>query len=141
MSENHVVGEMYLSNQSDGAKRYKPGEIFFCVGQNEYLLVSENLKIREYSWNFTKLEFSDKLEGKKVCITGTLPYPRDFYKKIIEINGGEFCAGINKKLSFLIASDEFLRDEKAGYPSTKIEKAREYKINVLSFKDFLNIVK
>mgnify|MGYP001577041684 CR=1 FL=1 len=147
MLEEHKIGELYLVNQTDASKTIKTGDMVFCTNlnkkypYNEYLLIENNFKFKSDPVNLTKVEFTDKLKGKKVCITGTLLYPRDYYKKIIEINGGAVSDTIVKSLSFLIASNEFLRDEARGHPSTKIQKARDYKIDVVSFNDFLKLLK
>ena len=134
------IGEMYVLNER--YEDHSAGSLTFYLGNNRYMFIEDN--ISEYAWThsiFSKVEFTDKLQGKSVCITGTLDHPRDYYKKVIEINGGKFSSTVTKGLNYLIVSDDFLAEEKRGYPSTKLVKARQYGSKVLTFKQFLGLLK
>jgi NAD-dependent DNA ligase len=134
------IGEMYVLNERYGD--FGAGSLAFFLGNNRYMFIEDN--INEYIWShsiFSKVEFTDKLKGKSVCITGTLEHPRDYYKKVIEINGGKFSSTVTKSLSFLIVSDDFLINEKYGSPSLKLAKARENGSKVLTFKQFLGLLR
>lgn len=66
---------------------------------------------------------------KKVCITWSFAqYSRDDLAKIIEENGGEFVSSISKNTDYLLAG------ESAG---SKLEKARNLDITILTLGDFL----
>ncbi len=73
--------------------------------------------------------YSGKHQWKKVCITWSFPwYSRDDLVKIVEEEWGEFVSSVSKKTDILLAG------EKAG---SKMKKAQELWILVLSLKDFL----
>ncbi len=135
----YEIGEMYVLQERYGD--HSAGEIAFCLGNNRFTFMSENFTDYLPYAVFAKVKFSDKLEGKSVCFTGKLDHPRDYYKKIVEFNGGKIANTVTKDLSYLVVSKDFLEDEKLGYPSTKLKKARAQKITVLTFKDFLQIIK
>ena len=137
---SHIVGELYiLKNRTFGIEA---GEFGFFLGGSKYMFVSSNTTQSGFwSNDFSKVEFSDKLQGKTACLTGTLDHPRDYYKKIIEINGGQYKTTAVKNLDYLIVSNNFLINEKYGAPSIKLTKARANGTMVLTFKEFLTILK
>ena len=76
---------------------------------------------------------SDILADKTICITGSFDnYSRDEIVKIIEENSGKASTSVSKKTSYLIAG------EAAG---SKLNKANELGISVISIDEFLNIIK
>ena len=75
---------------------------------------------------------SEKLLGKTICITGSFDnYSRDDITKIIEENSGKASTSVSKKTSLLIAG------EAAG---SKLSKANELGIEVISIDDFINMI-
>lgn len=75
---------------------------------------------------------SNKLEGKKFVITGTLPRGRDEVKDIIEANGGTTQGSVSKKTDFLLAGEE------AG---SKLSKAEELGVAILDWDAFQKLIK
>jgi len=76
-----------------------------------------------------KILMSNKLEGLIIAITGSFDgYTRDDIVQIVELNGGKSSSSVSKKTSILIAGDN------AG---SKLKKADEFGIKVLSLNDFL----
>lgn len=76
---------------------------------------------------------SSKLEGLTFVVTGTLAnYGRKEIGDLIEENGGKNTSSVSKKTDYLIAG------EAAG---SKLTKAKELGIPVLSEEDFLNMLK
>ena len=76
---------------------------------------------------------SDKLAGLTICITGSFDnYSRDDIVRMIEKNSGKASSSVSKKTSFLIAG------ESAG---SKLTKARDLGIEVLSIDEFINRLK
>ncbi len=76
---------------------------------------------------------SDILADKTICITGSFDnYSRDEIVKMIEENSGKASTSVSKKTSYLIAG------EAAG---SKLNKANELGISVISIDEFLNIIK
>lgn len=75
---------------------------------------------------------SKKLEGLTIVITGTLPISRDEIKDMIENNGGKNSSSVSKKTNYVLAGDE------AG---SKLEKARELDVPILTWDEFSALLK
>ena len=76
---------------------------------------------------------SDVLKGKTIVVTGTLPtLSRDGAEKLITDNGGKAASSVSKKTSYVLAG------EKAG---SKLDKANQLGIPVITEEDFLNMIK
>jgi DNA ligase (NAD+) len=76
---------------------------------------------------------TEKLKGLSIIISGTFEnFSREEIKEAIEQNGGKNVSSVSKKTSYLIAGEE------AG-PS-KLEKARELNIPVISEKEFMQLI-
>lgn len=73
-----------------------------------------------------------KLNEKSFCFTGKLSISRTEIEKIIIDNGG-IVSSIKKGTDYLIIGD--------GAKEHKIEKAKSYNINVISEKEFYNLIK
>ena len=75
---------------------------------------------------------NSKINGLTFVLTGTLPnLSREAAKDLIENNGGKISGSVSKKTNFVIAGDE------AG---SKLEKAKELNIKILSEEDFLSLL-
>lgn len=73
-------------------------------------------------------KLSEVLNGKIIAITGSFEeIARNDLAKLIELNGGKTSSSVSKKTTFVIAG------ENAG---SKLEKAKELGIEVLSYLDF-----
>jgi DNA ligase (NAD+) len=70
-------------------------------------------------------------DGLTFVITGTLSKPREEYKALIEKDGGRAAGSVSKKTSYVLAGNE------AG---SKLEKARELGVKVLTESEFLKLV-
>lgn len=82
--------------------------------------ISQATESDNQSWKYT---------WKKVCITGSFEwYKRDQLAQILEEQGGEFVWSVSAKTDYLLAW------EKAG---SKLKKANELWVEVLSLEDFL----
>ena len=76
---------------------------------------------------------SNKLAGKTVVITGTLPtLGRKEATELVEKNGGKVSGSVSKKTSFVVAG------EAAG---SKLTKAQELGIQVVDEAAFLEMLK
>ncbi len=71
------------------------------------------------------------LTGKTFLITGTLPVKRDEAKAIVEENGGTLMSSVSAKLNYLIVGEE---------PGSKLEKAQNLGVTVLSWKNLLALI-
>ena len=79
-----------------------------------------------------KQKKSEILLGKTVCVTGSFDnYSRNDIVSMIEENSGKASSSVSKKTSFLIAG------ESAG---SKLNKANELGIEVLSIEDFIKMI-
>ncbi len=79
-----------------------------------------------------KEKASEILLGKTICITGSFDnYSRDDIVKLIEENSGKASSSVSKKTSYLIAG------EAAG---SKLTKAQELGIDIISIDDFMKLI-
>lgn len=77
-------------------------------------------------------DLGTKLAGKRFAITGTLPtLSREKAKEIIERHGGKVLLSVSKKVDYLLAGES---------PGSKLEKARELGITVVSEDDLRRMV-
>ncbi len=85
--------------------------------------------LRKAGLTFTgqKKEKGTKLAGKTFVLTGTLErHTRDEAKKMIEDAGGRVSGSVSKKTDYVVAGSD------AG---SKLDKARELKVNVIAEED------
>jgi DNA ligase (NAD+) len=75
---------------------------------------------------------SENLKGSTFVITGSLPVDRDEVKKIIESHLGKVSGSVSKKTSYVLAG------EAAG---SKLDKAQELGVKILSWDDFQKLIK
>lgn len=76
---------------------------------------------------------SEKLSGKIFVVSGVFEiYSRDELKKAIEDNGGKVGSSISSKTDYIIAGDNM--------GPSKLEKANQLKITILSESDFKNMI-
>lgn len=80
-----------------------------------------------------EVNYSDKLEGKAIVISGVFSHhSRDEYKDIIEKNGGKNVGSISGKTSFILAGDNM--------GPSKLEKAQKLGVPIVSEDEFLNMI-
>jgi DNA ligase (NAD+) len=107
------------------------------LGEKRNLKIIEKLKlegVKFYQREENDIIKSDILKDKSIVISGTFEhYSRDEYKQMIEENGGKNISSISTNTSFLLAG------EKVG-PS-KLEKAQELNIDIISENEFLKLLK
>ncbi|HMS64134.1 MAG TPA: NAD-dependent DNA ligase LigA [Ignavibacteria bacterium] len=76
----------------------------------------------------SQLKENDNFKNKTFVLTGTLEnYKRDEVQKIIEDHGGRVSSSVSKKTDYVLAGEE------AG---SKLEKAKELGVKILSEKEF-----
>ncbi len=71
-----------------------------------------------------------KIPGKTVLFTGTLALPRAKAQEIVRREGGTVAAGLSRKVDFLVAG---------AAPGSKLGKAQEMGIKVISEEEFLRL--
>lgn len=72
------------------------------------------------------------LEGKTFVFTGSLPtLERDYAQTLVRQNGGNVSSSVSIKTSFVVAGEE------AG---SKLDKARELGVKIISENDFLKMI-
>ena len=92
---------------------------------------SEAIEIIDFL-NIKKMEVKNNSKNRTILFTGTLDtLSRDRAKELAKINGFKISSSVSKNLDYLIFG------EKAG---TKLKKAKEMGIKILSEQDFLNLI-
>ncbi|ADD69068.1 DNA ligase, NAD-dependent [Denitrovibrio acetiphilus DSM 12809] len=79
-----------------------------------------------------KEKASDVLNGKTFVVTGTLSLPRDYFKKVIESNGGKVLSAVSGKLDYLLVG------ENAG---SKLEKAQKLGVAIIDESGLTKMLK
>jgi DNA ligase (NAD+) len=99
----------------------------------ESLLKKVEIKNELYQDIFNKKELEkSKLFGQTFVITGTLSQSRDYFKDLIESNGGKVSGSISSKTDYLLAGSE------AG---SKLNNAEKLNVKILNEEDFLDLLK
>jgi DNA ligase (NAD+) len=103
---------------------------FFAEPSNRKLVE----RLRKYlTFTGQKKQRGTALAGKTFVLTGTLPnYSRDAAKKMIEDAGGKVSGSVSKKTDYVVAGED------AG---SKLDKARELKVNVIDEKAMGELIK
>ncbi len=80
-------------------------------------------------------ELNTILEGRSFIVTGNFgtPQRRKEIESLVEKNGGKKVSSVSSKTDFIIAG------EKAG--SSKLKKAEQLQIPIISEQDFLEMIK
>jgi DNA ligase (NAD+) len=71
------------------------------------------------------------LSGKTVVFTGTISLPREEAKKAVLAAGGNVSGAVSRKTDYVVAGDE---------PGSKLDKARELGVRVLTEAEFRELV-
>lgn len=75
---------------------------------------------------------SQALDGKRVVITGSFDgYTREDLEKLARDNGGKVSSDVSKSTSFLLLGED---------PGSKLVKAEKLGVQILSLKEFLELV-
>lgn len=93
----------------------------------------DQLKAHGLNTSYNKVQVDDRFAGKTFVLTGTLPtMKRDEAKALIEKYGGKASGSVSKKTDYVLAGEE------AG---SKLTKAQELGITVISEEEFLEMIK
>ena len=94
----------------------------------------DELKLIGLNFESNNQTISSKLNSGKFVISGTFEeIDRNSLKNLIEINGGKLSSSISSKTDFLI------KGENVG-PS-KLKKAQQLGVKIISFSEFINYFK
>lgn len=81
--------------------------------------------------NVTTTKNINSISLGAICFSGTFPNKKDYYKAIAENAGYTVSDSVTKNLSYLVT---------AGASTSKVTKARSYRIPILKVDDFLNLI-
>lgn len=96
-------------------------------------------RLQSYGVQFDTIELdnpdaTDKLKGKTIVISGVFTlFSRNELKKMIEDNAGKVGSSISSKTDYLVAGDNM--------GPSKLEKAKELKIEIISETQFVEMLK
>ncbi|AKB11291.1 NAD-dependent DNA ligase LigA [Mycoplasmopsis synoviae] len=125
---NNLTDEDLLSIDTFGEKSIENLKEFLSSEKNQDLI-----KFLDENLNYSNSKKSSKLNNLNFAITGSLSVSRDEFKKIILDNGGIFSNSVSKNTSYLISNSK--------ENSTKIKKALENNIKVITEEEFHNLLK
>ncbi len=123
--------ETMVQIDSIGPKIAESVQAFFESKKNRVLIE----KMAETGLSPEKEEteqLSQKLSGKKIVLTGTLPdYSRNDAKALIEAHGGAVTSSVSKNTDYILAGDS---------PGSKLDKAQKLGIPILSQEEFDTLI-
>jgi DNA ligase (NAD+) len=107
--------------------------MYFSEERNKLLIEKlKNAGVNLKSVTQTKI-VSEKLKGKTFVISGTFKnHSRDELKELIEINGGKNLSSVSSKTDFLLAGENI--------GPSKLEKAKQFNIRIISEKEFEELI-
>jgi DNA ligase (NAD+) len=127
----NATAEELMEVPEVGPKLAESITFYFSVPANRERI--QNMQRLGVSPRFVPTATGNRLAGKTVVVTGTLSrFSRDEIHKLIEREGGKASGSVSSKTSYVVAG------ESAG---SKLEKAKELGVPVLSEDDFLEMVK
>jgi DNA ligase (NAD+) len=124
-------GDSIAQVKSIGPKIAESVVQFFAQQHNKEIVAS----LREHGLNFEmelKKQASQKLEGKKFVLTGSLPsLTRKEATALIEKHGGTTASSVSGNTDYVLAGDS---------PGSKYDKAKELSIPILDQGAFLELI-
>jgi len=107
---------------------------FFAEPQNREMIERLRLHGLQFESSHKSAEkLSATLEGKTFLVSGVFSMSRDELKALVEAHGGRNVGSISKSLSYLIAGDKMGPE--------KLKKATDFKIAIISEKEFIDMLK
>ena len=117
----------------DGFGEVLAKSVYTAMREPHRIELINRLKELGLNMKYESKKVSDKLAGLTFVLTGTLPtLKREQAKEMIEQRGGKCSGSVSKKTSYVLAGEE------AG---SKLTKANELGITVLTEEQFLNMIK
>ncbi len=92
-------------------------------------LLDAGVRIEELS----KKKHSNKLELKKICITGELSRPRSEFEEIIKSHGGVITGSVSKNTDYLLTNE-------TDSGSSKFLKAKSLGVEIISEQELISIL-
>lgn len=106
---------------------------YFSDNKNQELLIKLKNANVNMEANIPDDTTDDRFSGQTFVITGTLPtLKRDEATKLVQRFGGKVSGSVSKKTSYVLAGEE------AG---TKLTKAQDLGIAIISEEEFMNMIK
>ena len=103
----------------------------FFNEQRNLDIISELKKLGIVMEDDTK-NLSEDLNDKTFVITGSFPgYDRKELTRLVEIHGGKASSSVSKKTSYVLVGED---------PGSKLTKAKDLGINIITFEDFLEMI-
>ncbi|WP_029952030.1 NAD-dependent DNA ligase LigA [Hippea sp. KM1] len=72
-----------------------------------------------------------KIAGKSFVFTGTLSRPREYFKQLIEENGGIVRNSVSKNLDYLVVGEN---------PGSKLKKAQEAGVSIINEEELMRLL-
>ena len=121
-------------NSIDEVGEIIANNIYEFFKQEQTIDLINKLKLANVNMNFLKKEVSDeRFYGQTFVLTGSLEkYTREKASQIIEDFGGKTSSSVSKKTNYVLAGED------AG---SKLKKANELGVKVITEEDFENMIK
>lgn len=114
----------------DGIGEKAAAIIYEWFHNEENIALLEKLYKVGVTLDISNTKSTGELSGKNFLITGSLKtMTRDQAKELIRKNGGKVLSGVSRDLNYLVVGEE---------PGSKLSKAKELGIEIVSEEDLLN---
>ncbi|AUF83807.1 NAD-dependent DNA ligase LigA [Mesoplasma syrphidae] len=141
-----ILSERFMTIDNLAAAKYEDlnaiesiGEVlaqsivdWFKIEANQSII----MKLKEVGvnliYNGPQVNFNSPIVKKTFVITGTLSEPREYFKELVEQNGGKVVGSVSKKTDYLLAGVD------AG---SKLSKAQELNVMVINEEMLHNLLK
>ncbi|MBN4084424.1 NAD-dependent DNA ligase LigA [Mycoplasma sp. CSL10166] len=102
----------------------------------EYIKIDDNRNLLEFLDSILiyeqEVQDSNILDNLNFVITGTLSKSREYFKEMIEKNGGKISSSVSSKTTYLLYGEN---------PGSKYEKALKLNVKLLTEEDFKKLIK
>ncbi len=115
----------------DGVGEEIANSIIAFFGEKKNIETIENLFKRGVHFVDDEKKIDDNVYNKSFVFTGTLSIPRERAKELVRNKGGIVRDSVSKKLDYLVVGEN---------PGSKLKKALEAGVTILSEEDFLKLV-
>lgn len=103
---------------------------FFAADSNRRMI--EKMKLGGVVFpDYVSVKTEGRLAGKNFVITGTLSQPRNYFKKLIEDNGGKVSASVSGNTHFVLMGDD---------PGSKLDKAKKLGITIIDENELRKMI-
>ena len=131
----HSISDIRNVKLSEFSQMRDIGEVlmesitFYFANEQNIAMMDEFISLGVNPVAQNKIE-SNILNNQTFVITGTLKKPRNYYKSLIDANGGNIMTSISARTNYLLIGEK---------PGSKFAKAKALNVKIVNESEFLNL--